>query len=81
DVITFRLFGDHGNYIHYQDDGEDFAYQNGQFNLYKITISQKNTVELTNFGYNCPYKKVVLLSENGRQEFIFDQKNKTYKLV
>ncbi len=41
DVITFRLFGDYGNYIHYQDDGEDFAYQNGQFNLYKITIGQK----------------------------------------
>ncbi|BAQ57590.1 alpha-glucosidase [Lactobacillus acetotolerans] len=81
DVITFRLFGDHGNYIHYQDDGEDFAYQNGQFNLYKITISQKNTVELTNFGYNCPYKKVVLLSENGRQEFIFDQRDKIYKLA
>lgn len=27
--MIFRVFGEYGNYTHYQDNGADFAYKNG----------------------------------------------------
>ena len=43
-----------GSYIHFQDNGEDYAYKNGAYNLYRFTTSaegQLNT-EILHEGYS-----------------------------
>lgn len=34
------------SYIHYQDNGEDFDYEQGHYNLYQFTVSDASTKEL-----------------------------------
>ena len=49
-------------YIHYQDNGEDFAYQDGQYNMYCFTMNpeteDKVKVELLHHGYDRVYEAV-----------------------
>lgn len=40
--IVFECYGEKGSYIHYQDNGLDFNYQNGQYNLYEVTFDNIN---------------------------------------
>ncbi len=37
EVLRLKLFPGKGIYVHYQDDGESFNYQNGEINIYEFT--------------------------------------------
>lgn len=58
-TMTFRLFGDHGTYDHYQDNGTDFKYQAGEWNGYHIVVDHDQvTVTLTHHGYAAAYATI-----------------------
>ncbi len=40
--ITFKLYGDHTSYQHYQDNGTDFSYENGKYNLYDLNVGSES---------------------------------------
>ena len=40
--ITFKLYGDHASYQHYQDNGTDFSYENGKYNLYDLNVGSES---------------------------------------
>ncbi|GAA3631704.1 glycoside hydrolase family 31 protein [Lactobacillus hamsteri] len=82
DLMTFRLFGDHGNYIHYQDNGVDFDYENGKYNLYEVKITDQTfSVDISHFGYDKPYKRIDLISDQRKQSFVFDEKENKYQVM
>lgn len=66
DVLRLMVFPGEGRYVHYQDNGEDFAYRNGEYNLYEFTHREEDgaeEVEITMLheGYRC-YRKIEVLS-------------------
>ena len=51
--VVFECYGDKGEYKHYQDNGLDFNYENGEYNIYKVSFDDdKSNVELVYNGYN-----------------------------
>ncbi|WP_042275604.1 glycoside hydrolase family 31 protein [[Clostridium] dakarense] len=48
DTLILDIYLDENNfeYIHYQDDGESFEYKDGKYNLYKISIDNKNEINI-----------------------------------
>lgn len=80
-LMTFRLYGDHGDYVHYQDNGVDFEYENGQFNLYEIRIGEGSSeVKLSHFGYDKPYEQINLVTDDKKLIYFFDPATKSYQL-
>ncbi len=59
DTLKLLVFPGEGTYEHYQDNGCDFAYQDGAYNLYRFTSKADGTVEtkMLHEGY-APYKKI-----------------------
>lgn len=52
DCLELMVFGSEGEYTHYQDNGEDFAYREGEYNLYQFTRKGgRLSIEMTNSGY------------------------------
>jgi len=56
--LTLRIFEGNGTYIHNQDDGETFAYEEGAYNQYRFTINEAGefTCELLHGGYENRYQ-------------------------
>lgn len=79
-VMTFRLFGEHGTYKHYQDDGLDFNYQNGEYNQYAITVAPTGqvTVKLAQHGYQPTYQYIYVETNNGQSTFKYDPTTENY---
>ena len=51
--------GQVNDYLHYQDNGEDFAYLKGEYNLYRFGYKNKVCIEeMLHHGYGKKYKKV-----------------------
>ena len=46
--------------MHYQDNGSDFAYQDGAYNEYACTQQENGevTMKMMKEGYERPYKKI-----------------------
>lgn len=58
DTLTLRTYPGEGNYFHYQDNGEDFAYQNGEYNLYEFHNDNGTiTTNMKHAGYQ-KYKDI-----------------------
>ncbi len=63
-ILEFYTDGtsDTVSYTHYQDNGTDFAYENGEYNLYKFTFSSEKpngvSVKLIKNGYSKKYKSI-----------------------
>lgn len=50
--IFFDIYPGEGKYLHYQDNGLDFNYQNGEYNLYEIThTDNKVKIAVLHHGY------------------------------
>lgn len=51
-----------GEYIHYQDDSESFAYQQGEYNQYQIKLDEKGMLSICMLhnGYVKTYKNFVI---------------------
>ena len=49
-----------GGYVHYQDNGSDFAYQDDAYNEYAFTQQENGevTMKMGKEGYEKPYKKI-----------------------
>lgn len=63
--LVLKVFPGNGVYLHYQDNGEDFAYEKGQYNLYEFT--NKNgvlTYRLLHEGYQ-KYARLRVITPNG----------------
>lgn len=57
DILVLECFGENGSYVHYQDNGEDFAYREGEYNAYEITMKAgKVTAKQIHSGYEKAYK-------------------------
>jgi alpha-glucosidase len=51
--IVFECYGESGEYLHYQDNGLDFNYETGEYNIYKVSFNNNNhNVELVHNGYD-----------------------------
>lgn len=50
------------SYLHYQDNGTDFAYQQGEYNLYKLSVDTTGTLHIHNShqGYAAEYQQISL---------------------
>lgn len=64
--MKLMVFPGEGRYVHYQDNGENFAYRNGEYNLYEFTQREEDgteEVEITMLheGY-ARYRKIEVLS-------------------
>lgn len=64
DVLILDCYGEEAVYVHYEDNGEDFKYLDGEFNLYSISFKNNEAmVSLLNNGYQKGYKKIIILKE------------------
>ena len=59
-----------GNYVHFQDNGEDYAYKNGAYNLYHFTTDASGMLEteLLHEGYD-RYEEIVCINVTNRTFF------------
>lgn len=61
-TLLLDVYDGEGTYVHYQDNGSDFAYCDGEYNLYEITNKAGDvTVKLTHHGYELVYKNIQIL--------------------
>ncbi|WP_407889002.1 glycoside hydrolase family 31 protein [Levilactobacillus sp. N40-8-2] len=80
-AMTFKLFGHAGTYTHYQDDGLDFNYQNGEFNRYEITVKDGHvTVELLHHGYDPAYQTITVDLPDSSVLLTYDRASDGYQL-
>ena len=78
-TMTFRLFGDHGEYEHYQDNGIDFNYQKGEYNLYDVKVnSDEASVKLLKHGYQHQYKNVIIETTDNNWIFEYNKQKNVY---
>ncbi|MCC8168210.1 MAG: DUF5110 domain-containing protein, partial [Clostridiales bacterium] len=63
DTLYLDVFPGEGEYDHYLDNGEDFAYRDGAYHHYRFIIRKDGTVEtlIVHAGYEKPYKEIVVL--------------------
>lgn len=70
--ITFKLFGDHGSYQHYQDNGTDFSYEDGKYNLYDINIGAES-IDINLLHHDYPlYKNIYVELANKKVGFALE---------
>ena len=62
DTLLLDVYPGEGEWEHYQDNGEDFAYRDGEYNLYRFTVDESGQVQgrLTHRGYEKTYRKVLV---------------------
>lgn len=76
--MTFRLFGKRGKYVHYQDNGTDFKYQKGEYNLYEVKVNKDGSVKvkLEKHGFGPVYRRITVQLPN--KKVVFKYKNGKY---
>lgn len=59
DVLKLLVYPGEGSYVHYQDNGTDFSYRDGSYNLYEFIKESDGTVthRMLHEGYE-PYRKI-----------------------
>ncbi|MCI1935983.1 MAG: glycoside hydrolase family 31 protein [Bifidobacteriaceae bacterium] len=77
--ITFKVWGDSATYLHYQDDGESFAYREGAFNTYQVKMRGRHAeVSLVHRGYAPLYERVDIEAGETTVSLTFDQQVQKY---
>jgi alpha-glucosidase len=80
--MPFKLFGDHGSYQHYQDNGTDFKYQAGEWNNYEVAVDHGNvSVKLTHHGYEPVYQAIRVELAEQVIVFNYDKNSEAYQQV
>ena len=61
DVLLLEAYPGEGSWDHYLDNGEDFAYREGQFHQYRFTVAADGVVsgQVVHAGYDQPYRKIM----------------------
>lgn len=71
DTLILGVYPGEGEYDHYLDNGEDFAYRDGKYHQYHITVTSEGKVKsgIVHAGYGKPYQRIVLrIHKNGEVE-------------
>lgn len=55
--IEFVCYGESGTYTHYQDNGLDFNFENGEYNIYDVSFNKEVSVKLQTNNYK-EYKNI-----------------------
>lgn len=66
DALLLAVYPGDGKcgYLHYQDNGEDFKYRDGEYNLYHFSVEEgKLCTEMLREGYEKKYRKIELCGE------------------
>ncbi len=73
DVLILDVYDGNGRYVHRQDNGEDFAYREGEYNEYEFVVLADGTlkIELVHHGYEKLYRKFIIRHRRKTQEFEF----------
>lgn len=70
--LILEIYPGKGRYVHYQDNGEDFAYQEGKYNTYLITLDHYH-LHLSLLHHDYPlYKKLIVHIEG--TDYVLDMK-------
>lgn len=79
DTLILDIYPGTGKYIHYQDNGENFDYQDGRYNQYEFVILADGTlkIELVHHGYEKLYRKIAIRYKGVTKEFAFEGKSLT----
>lgn len=61
DVLMLEVYPGEGSWDHYLDNGEDFAYREGQYHQYRFTVQEDGGVcgQVIHAGYDRPYRKIL----------------------
>ena len=80
-TITFKVWGEKGSYVHYQDDGESYDYRDGAYNEYDVDID-KGVVSITlkHHGYGPVYQTIEVHTPDTSSVMIFDPVQEEYRL-
>jgi alpha-glucosidase len=69
--LVLRLFPGNGSFLHYQDDGSDYAYERGEYNLYLFTNTNGIlSLKMLHEGYP-KYKRIRVVSPSGESILSF----------
>ena len=65
DTLYLEVFPGKGEYTHYLDNGEDYAYREGKYHKYCFTQKEDGTLTGTilHGGYEKPYQQIVMCSD------------------
>lgn len=70
EVLILDVYPGNSEYIHYQDNGEDFSYLKGEYNLYKFRWDEDRlSMELIHQGYQPVYRKIMIHCQ-GREKTV-----------
>lgn len=66
DTLHLHVFGESAEYIHYQDNGTDFSYEQGNYNRYEFKVENGELTDtLLHKGYENVYENVIIY-KNGK---------------
>lgn len=70
DSLLLEVYPGEGVYEHYLDNGEDFAYREGKYHLYRFTVGEDGSVggEILHGGYEKPYRTIQARCFRNRDE-------------
>lgn len=59
-ILYLEVFPGEGSYMHFQDNGEDYEYQNGAYNQYCCVLTREGNIKIScvHNGYKNNYKQV-----------------------
>lgn len=62
DTLILEVYPGRGEYDHYLDNGEDFAYRDGQYHKYHFEMTEDGKVSgsIQHAGYEKPYSKILV---------------------
>ncbi len=81
-ALSFRVFGDRGQYLHYQDNGVDHAYQSGAFNTYLVKADgARVSVRLLHAGYDKPYQTLTIDCGGTVHHLVYRAATQQYEVV
>lgn len=59
--LILEVYPQDAEYVHYQDNGEDFAYRDGEYNLYQFRVTGNTlSVEMLHQGYEPVYEELII---------------------
>ncbi len=67
DTLTLEVYPGEGSYDHYLDNGEDFAYREGQYHQYRFAVREDGAIsgEIVHVGYEKPYRRILVKQSGG----------------
>ena len=70
--LKLNIYSEDAEYIHYQDNGIDYAYEQGEYNIYKFVIENNQfKVSLIHKGYQSVYKVIEILYKGKKYNIDF----------